>query len=139
MPRSASSPGCCGPGGRVALLDSDWATGIAHPGDPDVLDRYRTFSWTRWPNPFAGRLLRGQLRAAGFAVDPDIGSSALVLPDEAVRGGGMLALTAADAVDAGAVTREELDAVIADLEVAVDRGDAFVSVTMFAAIGRRPA
>jgi SAM-dependent methyltransferase len=127
------------PGGRVAILDSDWATSIVHPGDPEILDRYRAFSWSRWPNPFSGRRLRGQLVAAGLEVDPDIGSSALVLPDEAVRGGGMMAMTAADAVDAGAVTREELDAVIADLDAAVDRGDAFVSVTMFAVIGRRTA
>lgn len=127
------------PGGRVAILDSDWSTIIVHPGDPDVLDRYRTFSWSRWPNPFSGRLLRGQLLAAGLEVDPDIGSSALLMPDEAVRGGGMLALSAEDAVASGAVTREELDAVIADLNAAVDRGDAFVSVTMFAAIGRQPA
>ena len=80
----------------------------------------------------------GQLLSAGLEVDPDIGSSALVMPDDAVRGGGMMAMAAADAVASGAVTRAELDAVVDDLNAAVDRGDAFVSVTMFAAIGRRP-
>ena len=75
------------PGGRVALLDSDWATGITHPVDPEVLERYRAFSLTQWANPFSGRLLRSQLLAAGLAVDPDVGSSALVLPDDgAARG-----------------------------------------------------
>lgn len=126
------------PGGRVAVLDSDWATSIVHPGDPEMLDRYRAFQRTRWPNPLSGRLLRGQLLAAGFEVDPDIGSSALVMPDEAVRGGGMMALSAADAVASGAVTRAELDGLFAGLDAAVDRGDAFVAVTMFAAVGRRP-
>ena len=70
------------PGGRVVVIDSDWATSIVHPGDQDVLERYGAFILTQWPNPYSGRLLRGQLRAAGLDVDPDIGSSALVFPDD---------------------------------------------------------
>lgn len=126
------------PGGRVALLDSDWATGITHPGDPDVLERYRAFQLTQWANPFSGRLLKGQLLAAGMAVDPDIGSSALVLPDEALREGGMLAMSGAAAVQAGAVSQAELDSLVDGVAAASARGEAFVSVTMFAVIGRRP-
>ena len=126
------------PGGRVALLDSDWATGITHPGDPDVLARYRAFQLTQWANPFSGRLLKGQLLAAGLAVDPDIGSSALVLPDEALREGGMLAMSGAAAVQAGVVTQAEVDALVDGVAAASASGEAFVSVTMFAVIGRRP-
>ena len=126
------------PGGRVALLDSDWATGITHPGDPDVLARYRAFQLTQWANPFSGRLLKGQLLAAGLAVDPDIGSSALVLPDEALREGGMLAMSGAAAVQAGVVTQAEVDALVDGVAAASAKGEAFVSVTMFAVIGRRP-
>ncbi len=126
------------PGGRVALLDSDWATGITHPGDPDVLERYRAFQLTQWANPFSGRLLKGQLVAAGLVVDPDIGSSALVLPDEALREGGMLAMSGAAAVQAGAVSQAELDTLVDGVAAASARGEAFVSVTMFAVIGRRP-
>ncbi len=124
--------------GRVALLDSDWATGITHPADPDVLERYRAFQLTQWPNPFSGRLLRGQLAAAGLEVDPDIGSSALVLPDEALREGGMLAMSGPAAVEAGVVTRDELDALVSAVSEAAARGEAFVSVTMFGVLGRRP-
>lgn len=127
------------PGGRVALLDSDWATGLLYPGDPDVVTRYQAASWTQWPNPFSGRRLRSQLRAAGLDVDRDVGSSALVLPDEALRGGGMIRMSAPVAVASGAVTQEEVDTLLAGLEAALDRGDAFVSVTMFAAVGRKPA
>ena len=126
------------PGGRMTLLDSDWATSLMHPGDRDVVARYQAFSWTQWPNPFSGRRLRGQLRAAGLDVDPDVGSSALVLPDEALRAGGLVAQGAGPAVEAGAVTRDELDTLFAELDAALDRGDAFVSVTMFAAVGRKP-
>ncbi len=126
------------PGGRVALLDSDWSTAIMHPVDPEVHQRYHAFSLTQWPNPFSGRLLRSQLLAAGLAVDPDIGSSALVLPDDVLREGGMLGLAGPAAVEAGAVTPEELDGMVAAISSAAERGEAFVSVTMFGVIGRRP-
>jgi len=125
------------PGGRVALLDSDWATGITHPGDPELLERYRAFQLTQWANPYSGRRLRGQLLAAGLAVDPDIGSSALVLPDEALRDGGMVAFGGEEAVAAGVVTREELDGLVSGVSAAAARGESFVSVTMFGVIGRR--
>jgi SAM-dependent methyltransferase len=125
------------PGGRVALLDSDWATAITHPADPDVLERYRAFSLTQWPNPFSGRLLRGQLQSAGLSVDPDIGSSAIVLPDEALRDGGMITAGGPAAVQAGAITQAELDGLVSGLAAAATRGEAFVSVTMFAVVGRR--
>ena len=93
---------------------------------------------TQWPNPFSGRLLRGQLLAAGLAVDPDVGSSALVLPDDVLREGGMLGMAGPAAVEAGAVTPEELDGMVAAISSAAERGEAFVSVTMFGVIGRRP-
>lgn len=127
------------PSGRVVIIDSDWATNVVHPGDPEVLARYRTFSHTQWPNPYSGRFLRGQLLAAGLEVDPDIGSSALVLPDDALHGGGMMAMTAPAAIASGAVTADEVADLIAGIDAAAQRGDAFVSVTMFAVLGRRPA
>jgi SAM-dependent methyltransferase len=126
------------PGGRVALLDSDWATGITHPADPEVLERYRAFQLTQWANPFSGRRLRGQLVAAGLVVDPDVGSSALVLPDEALREGGMIGMSGPAAVEAGAVTQDELDALVSGVSAAAAHGEAFVSVTMFGVLGRRP-
>ena len=42
------------PGGRVALLDSDWSTAIMHPIDPEVHQRYHAFSMTQWPNRSPG-------------------------------------------------------------------------------------
>jgi SAM-dependent methyltransferase len=124
------------PDGRVALLDSDWSTAIMHPMDRELSQRYHEFALTRWPNPFSGRLLRSQLRAAGLTVDPDIGSSALVLPDEALREGGMLGMSGPAAVAAGVLTPEELTAMVTAISSAAERGEAFVSVTMFGAIGR---
>ena len=88
--------------------------------------------------PVLGRLLRGQLQAAGLAVDPDIGSSALVLPDDALRDGGVIAAGGPAAVLAGAITEAEREALVSGLATAAARGEAFVSVTMFAVVGRRP-
>ena len=62
-----------------------------------------------------------------------------MLPDEALRGGGMMALSAPAAIASGAVTAEELAELIAGLEAAVERREAFFSVTMFAVLGRPTA
>ena len=70
------------PGGRAAILDTDWGTAVSRVGDPDVQRRVNEASWRRMANPFAGRHLRAQLQRAGLVVRPDIGSSALLLPDE---------------------------------------------------------
>lgn len=127
------------PGGRAVVLDSDWGTAIVSPGAPEVLRRYTDAFWARLPNPFAGRHLRRQLQSAGLQVDPDVGSSALVFPDEAVAGGGILTVNANLAVDEGALTRVEADQLIEDVSSAARRGEAFVSVTMFAVLARKPA
>lgn len=61
-----------------------------------------------------------------------------MLPDEALRGGGMMAMSGPAAIASGAVTADELAGLIAGLEAAVERGDVFFSVTMFAVLGRHP-
>ena len=124
------------PGGRAAIVDSDWATAVVHPADPEVHRRMSEAMHRRTPNPFAGRHLRNQLRAAGLAVDPDVGSTALVMPDDFLARPVMLRAGADLAVEEGAVTREEADRHIADLQAAAGRGEAFMSVTMYALIGR---
>lgn len=125
------------PGGRAVIVDSDWGTVVTSPGDPDVIHRYNVSSWGRMANPFAGRLLRGQLLRAGLTVDPDIGSAALVMPDEMTRDAKVFTTNGAFAVESGDVTQEELDTIVQELLEATDRGEAFLSVTMFAVVGRR--
>ena len=49
-----------------------------------------------------------------------------------------LAALSWDAVAAGVVTDEELDELVSGVSAAAARGEAFVSVTMFGVIGRRP-
>lgn len=123
------------PGGRVVVVDSDWGSQVVHPGDPDVQHRLLESSWRRWPNPFAGRLLRGQLTRAGLVVDPDIGATAVTPPLEGVLP--LLRKGADLTVEEGAVTREEADALLAEVRAAAAAGEAFLAVTMFAVVGRR--
>ena len=124
------------PGGRVMLIDSDWATAIMHPGDPQVLQALSTVMLAGTANPFSGRRLAGQLVAAGLVVD-DIGSQALLQPPEAATGP-MSQMMAARGVAEGAVTQEQADQLIADLAEGARRGDFHMSVTMFAVLAHKP-
>ena len=125
------------PGGRAVIVDSDWATAVMTPADPDFERRYNDAAWARMANPFSGRHLRGHLRKAGLAVDEEVGSAALVMPDEVVRNFGMFVVNAALSIEEGVVTQEEVDAHVRGVREAVDRGEAFLSVTMFAVVARR--
>lgn len=127
------------PGGRAVVVDSDWGTFVTVTDEPEIMRRVQEWGWrTQWPNPFAGRHLRAQLRTAGLEVDDDIGSSALVLPPEALLGGGPLGRTVESAQDDGVITADEAARLVSGVEASAQRGDAFVAVTMFAVMGRRP-
>jgi len=116
------------PGGRVAITDSDWGSSVLSVGDPDVVRRLNEVFWRQMHNAFAGRHLRAQLTRAGLVVDADIGSTAVILPDEMLADPQLLRMNAEAAVDEGALTAEE----------AAARGEAFFAVTMFSVVGRRP-
>jgi SAM-dependent methyltransferase len=125
------------PGGRAVVIDSDWASAVARPADPDVLRRYNESMWRRMPNPFAGRDLRTQLQAAGLVVDADIGSTAVVFPDALLADPVMLRVNCGQAVQEGALTPAEADRFVAEFMHAAQRGEAFLAVTMFAAVARQ--
>jgi SAM-dependent methyltransferase len=124
------------PGGRAVVIDSDWGSVVSRPGDADVLRRYNEAMWRRTPNPFAGRDLRSQLQAAGLAVDPDIGSTAVVFPDAFLSNPAMVRVNASLAVEEGSLTQEEADRMVDDFVAAAGAGEAFLAVTMFAVVAR---
>lgn len=125
------------PGGRAAVLDSDWGTMLVEPGEPDVSRRVNQAFADASPNPFSGRRLRALLRGAGLAPDADVGSSAFVVPEEMLRGGAMVGMAVQRALRAGTITDAEGTALLSGLTKATDGGTAFVSVTMFAVVARR--
>ncbi len=127
------------PGGRVAIIDSDWGSAIMHPGHPDVVRRLQVFMWGDWANPFSGRRLPRLLTTAGLVVDPDIGSQATILPQQVAGAAPMIEHSTAGAVAEGAITADERATLLADLARAAQEGWAFVSVTVFSVLARKPA
>lgn len=127
------------PGGIAVIIDTDWATMVAYPGEPELLQRYSQAFQGTVANPFAGRQLRSWLSRAGLEVDEDVGSAALVVTAEQIQGPGFLRAGAEFAVAAGSLTSDEADGFIARLMDAAQRGEAFAAVTMYAAVGRKPA
>jgi SAM-dependent methyltransferase len=124
------------PGGRVAVTDTDWATAIVHPGDPDVVAAVGSAMRAGITSPLAGRLLPGWLTSAGLVVD-DIGSQALVQPDSAAAGP-LVTMLGRIARDRGAITEAQRAQFMADLAAGAQRGDFLMAVTMFAVVAHRP-
>ncbi|MFL6145814.1 MAG: methyltransferase domain-containing protein [Labedaea sp.] len=123
------------PGGRALVIDTDWATSILHPGDPEVLAALNRSLPARFPNPFSGRRLPGQLAAAGLDV-VDSGSQALIQDPSAVDG--MLAPLTDAAVATGVITETQRAQLEHDLRTGAGRGDFHFSVTMFAYLAVKP-
>jgi ubiquinone/menaquinone biosynthesis C-methylase UbiE len=121
-------------GGRAMVIDTDWATTIVHPGDPAVLDALARFALGRFPNPFAGRRIAGQLTAAGLEVT-DRGSQALIQDASALEG--LLPTMTTLAVTEGVITQAQRDQLHADLNAGAARGDFHFSVTMFAVLATK--
>ncbi|MEV6793399.1 methyltransferase domain-containing protein [Streptomyces sp. NPDC051320] len=124
------------PGGRVALLDSDWATTILHPGEPDVVSALTAGALWAAANPHAGRKLVGQLAAAGLETQ-DIGSQALI-QDPGKVNWPLVRMLGEQALRRELITERQRDRLYADLTAAAGRGALHMSVTMFGVIARRP-
>lgn len=125
------------PAGRAAIIDSDWGSAIMHPGDPDVVRRVQSHQWAGWANPLSGRRLPQLLHESGLVLDPDIGSQAVILPQEVAARAPMIAQSTA-AVAEGVITAEERATLLDDLARAGAEGWAMVSVTMYAVVARKP-
>ncbi|MEV0091388.1 methyltransferase domain-containing protein [Streptomyces sp. NPDC050738] len=125
------------PGGRAVLLDTDWATTILHPGDPETVAVLTSATLTAAANPYAGRKLTGQLSAAGLVVD-DRGSQALLQDHNSVAWP-LIRMLAESAVRRGLIDEKRRDLLYADLTEAAAHGALHMSVTMFGALAHKPA
>ncbi|WP_432176447.1 methyltransferase domain-containing protein [Streptomyces sp. Tue6028] len=124
------------PGGRVALLDTDWATTILHPGDPETVAAVTSGALSAAADPYSGRKLVGRLAAAGLVVD-DRGSQAL-LQDHTTVAWPLIRMLGESAVRRGLVTEAQRDRLYEDLTGAAAQGALHMSVTMFGAVAHRP-
>ncbi|MER7585332.1 methyltransferase domain-containing protein [Kitasatospora sp. NPDC097691] len=124
------------PGGRVALIDTDWSTFLLHPADPEVRPALAAVARGNAATPDAGRRLGGWLAAAGLSVD-GLGSGVLLHDPRTVSRPIVLGLADA-AVGRGLVTGAQRDRFLAGLEEAAGQGAFHLSVTMFAAVAHKP-
>jgi SAM-dependent methyltransferase len=123
------------PGGRVVITDTDWATAIIHPGDPEIVRVMTEAMRGGVVDPLAARRLPGLLARAGLTVE-DIGSQALIQSPAAATGP-LVRMLGRMAVDRGVIDDEQRERFLADLAEGAETGDFHMSVTMFAVLARR--
>ncbi|MEC3977727.1 methyltransferase domain-containing protein [Amycolatopsis sp. H20-H5] len=124
------------PGGRVALLDTDWGTAILHPGETAVAEAVTRSPLAAAANPRAGRKLSGQLAAAGLQID-DVGSQAII-HDHATLNWPFVTMLAEVAVREGRVSSSQRDRFLADLRTGAEEQTLHMSVTTFAVLAHQP-
>ncbi|MFD0407964.1 methyltransferase domain-containing protein [Kitasatospora sp. NPDC127116] len=124
------------PGGRIALLDTDWATFVLHPAAPEIRPALAAVAEGTAATPDAGRRLAGLLVEAGLAVD-HLGADVLLHDSRTVTRPIVRGIGAA-AVGRGLITAEQRDRLYADLDAAAEHGTFHLSVAMFAAVAHRP-
>ncbi|WP_037606418.1 methyltransferase domain-containing protein [Streptacidiphilus rugosus] len=125
------------PGGRIVLLDTDWATFVLHPAAPEIRPALAAVTQGTAATPDAGRRLAGWLTGAGLAVDAH-GCDVLLHDARSVSRPIVRGIGAA-AVGRGLITEEQRDRLYADLEAAAEQNAFHLSVTMFAVAAHRPS
>ncbi|MFJ8623549.1 methyltransferase domain-containing protein [Kitasatospora sp. NPDC093550] len=124
------------PGGRIALLDTDWSTFVLHPADPGIRPALATVARANAATPDAGRRLADWLTAAGLGVD-GLGADVL-LHDPRTVSGPIVERLGAQALQRGLIDEEQHERLLAGAEEAAARGAFHLSVTLFAAVAHRP-
>jgi ubiquinone/menaquinone biosynthesis C-methylase UbiE len=125
------------PGGRAVLLDADQGTRIISGLEPDVASAFVRASLTAIANPHAARHIPAQIRRAGLALDPDVGSSAFIFSSEMLLHTQVLQRAADDAMEFGDLARDVAEAVVRTVHAAAERGDAFAAITVFGFVARK--
>jgi hypothetical protein len=124
------------PGGRVALLDTDWATTILYPGDPETVAALTSGALSAAADPYSGRKLVGRLTAAGMVID-DRGSQALLQEHTSVAWP-LIRMLGDSAMSRGLIGEPQRDRLYEELTEAARQGGLHLSVTMFGAVAHRP-
>ncbi|HEX2254868.1 MAG TPA: methyltransferase domain-containing protein [Thermoanaerobaculia bacterium] len=126
------------PGGRVAVVDTDHGATVMDTPESEVLHRLVQAAAQRLPNGLAGRRLYGLLRRAGLA-EVEVTVFPVILTDyQEARHLGQFEQAAEGAVEAGAVTRDELDRLRRSLDEAQAADAFFGTSTLVLAAGTRP-
>ncbi|MCJ7671493.1 MAG: methyltransferase domain-containing protein [Acidimicrobiia bacterium] len=124
------------PGGRVVIADTDWGSLMIHPGDRDLIRRFKTALETGpMAEPWAGRILHDTMLASDLE-----NVTSRMYPIYAGLNAGRPPLSPMFDmfIEARLATRSEIDDLVADLAAAFERGGAVVAFTMFVASGHVP-
>jgi ubiquinone/menaquinone biosynthesis C-methylase UbiE len=125
------------PGGRALLLDSDHASRVDSAIDPLVGRAMLDAFMAQMANPMAARHLPRQAITAGLEVDPDVGSSALVYPQDVLVRAELSRLAAEQAVADGTLTPDQAEEALRSQTAAAQAGWAFSAVTVFGFVCRK--
>jgi ubiquinone/menaquinone biosynthesis C-methylase UbiE len=125
------------PGGCAVLLDADQGTRILTDLEPDIASAFSRASLAAVANPYAARRIPAQVRRAGLALDPDVGSSAFIFSSEILLRTQVLQRAAQDAIGSGRLARDVAEAAVSAVYEAVNRGDAFAAITVFGFVARK--
>ena len=120
------------PGGRALVLDADHGSNVESDLPKRVETALQDAFLSRVQNPYAARNLPRQAMAAGFTVDPDIGSAAQLFTQEILVEAPRLRQAGEAAVADGSLDAEEVATAIAAQQEAARHGWAFSAVTVFA-------
>jgi SAM-dependent methyltransferase len=132
------------PGGRVALLDTDWSTLEIDNGDDEVAAGVCEAMRTERNRPFrVGGRLSGLVRAAGFV---DVGETSARHvwthwnPDESPAPHGCFSMRslAEDLIEAEQLDRADVDRFVTNIHDAARRGHFSMALTMFAVVAHLP-
>jgi SAM-dependent methyltransferase len=124
------------PGGRVAVIDTDWRSVTVWPGDPQVTSAVRDAWVASFANAAAGGQLADLLLSAGF-VDLVLTADVLLARSPAGPDAPPIALMVAAARQAGTVPPDVLAAWTAELRAAARDRRCLCAVTVVAAAARR--
>ena len=126
------------PGGRALVLDADHGSNVESDLPRHIEVALQEAFQKRVPNPYAARHLPRQAMTAGLTVDPDIGSAALLFPQEILEEAFRLRQAGAAAVADGTLSVDEVVTALSAQQAAARKGWAFSAVTVFAFVLTRP-
>ena len=108
------------PGGRIVIADTDWGSLMIHPGDRDLIRRFKAALETGpMAEPWAGRTLHDAMLASDLT---DVTSRMYPITAGLNAGRPPLAPMFDQFVEARLATRSETDDLMADLAAAFERG-----------------
>jgi hypothetical protein len=122
------------PGGRVGVIDFDAAGTIVDTPDRPTTEVFVRTLTDYVNNPWMGRALRRLMREVGL-VDVDVRPAILEVPYGVVEP--MIEMHAALMVASG-LAAETVEAWQRELEFANLKGNFYMGMTMFGAVGRKP-